>query len=218
MTYVIGFISQKGGVGKSTLARLIAREAVVGGLSVKIADLDAQQATCTHWATRRTENKIKPNVRVEAYTDLGTALKDSGQFDVFLVDGAPHSSRETMEIAKSADFLVIPTGQGVDDLHPSVLLAHELVKKGIDRGKITFALCKVSDSFKEVMEARRYLESAGYVVLTGEVPHRTGFSKALDRGKAITETPFKTLTKRAEKLAQSIIDGAVNSVEREEVA
>ncbi len=215
MTYVIGFVSQKGGVGKSTLARLIAREAAAGGLSVKIADLDAQQATCTHWATRRTDNNIKPSVRVEAYNDLTTALKDSSQFEVFLIDGAPHSSRETMEIAKASDFVVIPTGQGVDDLRPSVLLAHELVKKGIDRAKITFALSKVSDSFKEILEARRYLESADYRVLTGEVPHRTGFSKALDQGKAISETPFKTLTKRAEKMAQGIIDGVASSIERE---
>ncbi len=214
MTYVIGFISQKGGVGKSTLARLIAREAAAGGLSVKIADLDAQQATCTHWATRRTENNIKPSVRVEAYTDLATAMKDSKQFDVFLIDGAPHSSRETMNIAKASDFIVMPTGQGVDDLHPTILLAHELLKKGIERKKIAFALCKVSDSFREILEARSYIKVAGYSVLTGDVPHRTGFSKALDQGKAITETPFRTLTRRAETLAQSIIDGVVTSVER----
>jgi chromosome partitioning protein len=35
MTYVIGMISQKGGVGKSTLARMMAREFVAGGLAAK---------------------------------------------------------------------------------------------------------------------------------------------------------------------------------------
>jgi chromosome partitioning protein len=40
MSHIIGFISQKGGVGKSTLARLVAREYASGGWNVKIADLD----------------------------------------------------------------------------------------------------------------------------------------------------------------------------------
>lgn len=37
MTTIIAFVSQKGGVGKSTLSRGLAREAARNGLSVKIA-------------------------------------------------------------------------------------------------------------------------------------------------------------------------------------
>lgn len=214
MTTIIGFVSQKGGVGKSTLARLIAREAAAGGLSVKIADLDPQQATSTLWAARRAQNGVEPEIRVEAFQSLKTALEEASRFDVFLIDGAPHSSHETRQIARAADFIVIPTSQSLDDMHPSVLLAHDLVKDGVAREKIAFALCKVTDSATEAREARTYLEQAGYAVLTGEVPYRTGFSKALDQGKAITETPFRTLTARAEALAQSIIDAAVSAMER----
>ena len=45
MTYKIAMVAQKGGVGKSTLARIIAVEAARGGLQTKIADLDTQQTT-----------------------------------------------------------------------------------------------------------------------------------------------------------------------------
>lgn len=45
MTICISFISQKGGVGKSTLARALAREANEQKLTVKVADLDTQQGT-----------------------------------------------------------------------------------------------------------------------------------------------------------------------------
>jgi AAA domain len=38
MSTIIAFVSQKGGVGKSTLARALAREAAVAGLKTKIAD------------------------------------------------------------------------------------------------------------------------------------------------------------------------------------
>ncbi|HAK9808823.1 TPA: AAA family ATPase [Escherichia coli] len=40
MAAIVAFVSQKGGVGKSTLARALAREAAAGGLRVKVADLD----------------------------------------------------------------------------------------------------------------------------------------------------------------------------------
>ncbi len=53
MTMIIGVISQKGGVGKSTLSRALAREAAVGGLRVKLADLDTQQGTSSDWHRRR---------------------------------------------------------------------------------------------------------------------------------------------------------------------
>jgi cellulose biosynthesis protein BcsQ len=45
MATIIALVSQKGGVGKSTLARALAREAAVSGLKVKLADLDTQQGT-----------------------------------------------------------------------------------------------------------------------------------------------------------------------------
>ena len=46
---IISFISQKGGVGKSTLTRALAREAAAGEMSVKVADLDTDQATVVDW-------------------------------------------------------------------------------------------------------------------------------------------------------------------------
>jgi ABC-type transport system involved in cytochrome bd biosynthesis fused ATPase/permease subunit len=49
MALIIGVVSQKGGVGKSTIARLIARELAAQDWEVKIADLDISQATSYHW-------------------------------------------------------------------------------------------------------------------------------------------------------------------------
>src|SRR5215467_13387540 len=40
MAIIIGVVSQKGGVGKSTIARLVAREFAAQGWQVKIGDLD----------------------------------------------------------------------------------------------------------------------------------------------------------------------------------
>ena len=56
-------VSQKGGAGKSTLARLFARELAQDGFTVKIADLDTQQTTSTEWATDRAKAGIEPKIQ-----------------------------------------------------------------------------------------------------------------------------------------------------------
>lgn len=206
MTYIIGMVSQKGGVGKSTLARLMAREFVQGGMRTKIADLDTQQQTCTYWAGRRAENGVEPEIQVQSFGAVKTALDDAARFDVLIVDGKPNASDQTFEIAQAADLVVIPTGQTVDDLHPGVVLAHTLRKKGIPIERLAFAMFKTTGSDRENAAARQYLKQAGYTVLEGEVPVSTGYGSASDAGKSLTETSFRTLNERASRLAQSVID------------
>ena len=215
MTYIIGMVSQKGGVGKSTLARMMAREFVAGGLSTKIADLDTQQQTCTHWAGRRAENGVIPELQVQSFATVKTALNEVQRFDALILDGKPNASDQTGEIAQASDLVVIPTGQTVDDLHPGVVLAHALRKKGIPPERISFAMFKTTGSERENVAARQYLTEAGYLVLNGEVGVSTAYGSASDGGKAITETSFRTLNERASNLAQSVIDKMVELQERQ---
>jgi chromosome partitioning protein len=209
MTYIIGVVSQKGGVGKSTIARLLGREVAAGGLRVMIADLDTLQGTSEHWAKRRNEAGILPAIPVKTFPNVKSALAEAPNYDVFIIDGAPHASVETRTAARAADLVVIPTGQTVDDLYPSVMLAHDLVKEGISKNKIAMALCRLTDSSVEARAARIYLSvKAKYHVLKGGIAWRTAYAKASDEGKALSETAFPSLNKRAEELAQSIVDAA----------
>jgi chromosome partitioning protein len=123
-----------------------------------------------------------------------------------ILDGPPHSTAGTLRIAQVSNLCILPTGLSLDDLEPSVLLAHELVKKGIPTERVAFALCRVGDSETEIAEARSYIERAGYFVLKGELPERTAYRRAADVGRALTETPFDSLNTRADQLAQSIVD------------
>lgn len=206
MTHRLAIVAQKGGVGKSTLARIIAVEATKGGLDTKIGDLDTLQTTCVNWAARRAENKLEPEVRAEAFMSAKTAMKDAESFDFYIFDGAPHSSVETLRVCRSCDMVVIPTSESLDDLQPSVVLANNLLKEGVPAGRIAFALCITSDSQREVGGAREYLSKTPYTVLPGDIPFRSAFKTAMDKGKAITETSFPTLRKKADAMAQSIID------------
>jgi chromosome partitioning protein len=206
MALLVAMVSQKGGVGKSTLARLLAREFAAQHWRVKIADLDFSQATSFQWRARRLEAQLEPDVAVEQFGRLEQVLKVADSYDLVIFDGAPHSSQTTRALALASDLTVIPTGLAVDDLQPSVTLAHELVKAGVPRSYLVFALCRVGSSLSEIDDARDYLEQAGYPVLAGSLPEQVAYRRASDEGRALTETRFPTLNQRAEQLAQALVD------------
>jgi chromosome partitioning protein len=186
MAVVIGMVSQKGGVGKSTLSRLVAREYALAGWTVKIADLDVSQGTSFNWQSRR--------------------LQAGTHYDLLILDGPPHSTAGTLKIAAASLLTILPTGLSLDDLEPSVLLAHELRKREIEAEKIAFALSRVGDSESEIHEAREYIAEAGYRVLAGSLPEKTAYRRASDEGRSLTETRFASLNKRSDELAQGIVD------------
>jgi len=206
MALIISFVSQKGGVGKSTLSRLLAREFANLGWSVKIADLDISQGTSFQWRARRLEGNVEPDVPVEQFRGVDKALKLAGQYDMLICDGAPHSSGATKAIAQTSDLVVIPTGLAVDDLQPAVTLVHDLVKHDIPRSKIVFALCRVGNSQPEIDDGRAYLEKTGYEILPGALPEQVAYRRASDEGRALTETRYASLNQRAEQIAQGMVD------------
>ena len=217
MTVMIGMVSQKGGVGKSTISRLVAREYAAAGWAVKIADLDVSQGTSTDWKQRREQNGLGPEVAVEPFRTVAQAIKVAPLYDLLIFDGPPHSMAGTLDIARASTLVVLPTGLSLDDLKPTVLLAHELVEAGIGIARIGIGLCRVGDRENEIDEARSYLRKAGYGCLKGSLPEKTGYRRASDEGQAVSEVPFPTLKERAEELAQSIID-RIAELQRQEVA
>ena len=172
---IIGLISQKGGVAKSTLARAIAREAAAGGLRVKLADLDTQQGTSSNWHRRRLEAGIEPAFSVEAFKTAAQALRVAPDFDMLVLDGPARASVATLEIAHQATLVIQPTGASVDDLHPAVLTFHEMVRAGIPKARLVFAMCKIGTDAEEA-EARSYITQAGFRSLGWVRPRTAGIS------------------------------------------
>ncbi len=214
MSYIIGFVSQKGGVGKSTLARLVAREYAANGWNVKIADLDPGQGTSFKWHNRRLQSKIEPDIAVERFRSVERALPSSEHYDLFIFDGPAHSNSGTLAIAQVSNLVVLPTGLSVDDMEPAVLLAHELVGQGVSKDKIVFSFCRVGESEAELTESLSYVVLAGYSALEVPLPERTAYRRATDEGKALSECRFPTLKKKADDVAQCIMDRLSSTDER----
>jgi chromosome partitioning protein len=205
MTTIIAFVSQKGGVGKSTLSRALAREASQSGLTTKIADLDTQQGTSVDWGRIRLNEGLLPAVAVEAFSTAAQALRVANQYDLLIIDGPARASSGTLEIAKVANLVVQPSGPSNDDLRPAVREFHALVKAGIPAGRLVFALNRVGTESEEVA-ARAYIREAGYAVLKGSLLERPAYRQAQNMGHAVTETSYRNLNVRADALLQALIN------------
>ncbi len=203
MTQIIAFVGQKGGIGKSTLARLIAREAAVQNWSVKIADLDTQQNTSTNWAARRLQAGHKPTFEVSPAASAEQAIAWAAGIDLLVIDAPARASAGTLEIAKRANLVVQPTSPSVDDLHPGVLLFHELAQKGIPKDRFAFALLNCETEYEE-REARLYISRAGYLCFNGTIPNRPVFRIAQNEGKVLSEVGPVTLRKKVRELTDAI--------------
>jgi chromosome partitioning protein len=160
---------------------------------------------------------LHPTVAVERFGSVEAALRIAPNYDLLILDGPPHSTAGTLRIATASALAVLPTGLSVDDLEPSVLLAHELTKHGLDASRIVFALSRTGDSNAEINEARRYIQKAGYACLAAILPEKTAYRRASDEGCALTETRFVSLKRRADEVAQEIID-RVATLQAEEAA
>ncbi|WP_342234622.1 ParA family protein [Inquilinus sp. OTU3971] len=202
--HVIGVVSQKGGVGKSTITRMLAREFVVNDWTTLIGDTDNGQTTSTNWVATRNKHNVTPELIAQPVAKLSRVMLQN--FDLVIFDGKPHSSTETLEIAKLSQMLVIPTGVSMDDLRPAVILGHELKAKGIPRERMIFVLTRTGDSETEVSDARNYMALGGYDTAEADLPERTGYRMAQNIGRTVAETVFPSLNERADKLAQELMD------------
>jgi chromosome partitioning protein len=204
MTLIIGCVSQKGGVGRSTLSRLLAREYAANDWKVKIADMDTRQLTSTNWNARRDSNGITPSIEAQAHKNVAQALRTASNYECLIFDSKPFSSAETIDIAKISDIVLIPSGYSLDDLQPTIVLANDLVNAGIPRNRIAVVFSRVGDSEAEAAEAKQYISSANYYYVPYEIPERTGYRRASDLGKALTETSFPSLNDAADKVVTAI--------------
>lgn len=217
MVLKIGVVSQKGGVGKSTLCRMIACEYARSGWDVKIADMDTSQSTSYHWQQRRIQAGLEPQVAVEMFRRVADALKIASNYNLMIFDGAPHATQATLQIAQESDLLILPTGNALDDLEPTVRLAHELRQNGIPREKISIAFCRTGSSEAENREASDYVAQTGFYQLPGSIPEKTAYRRASDTGRAATETSHPSTNQRAADLMQAIVE-RINELTKQEAA
>lgn len=201
---IIAMMAQKGGVGKSSLARALAVAAARDELSVHIADLNERQQTCFEWAHRRRTLGVTPPIAVDVYGGAGEALAGAGAVDLLLIDAPGESNPGFLDIARVADGIIQPTGARLDDINPAIRLFHELTKAGIGREKLTLVFNRVVSAATE-RDMRAYVAEAGYGVLTSSIELMESYGRAMDAGKSLIETPLPHLNWAARRVCDEVL-------------
>ena len=203
---IISLISQKGGVGKSALSRLIAVEYAKAGWSVKIGDLDTGQGSTAKWKARRDQHGIEPEIPVEKYATVERAIKDAEHYDLMVLDGPAFAERRGLSMARVSELIIMPTGYSLDDMEPQIETAYGLEDSGINPAQIVFVFCRTEGSASEDAAARAYLKKARVNILDPVFPERPSIRQAHNMGKAASEVSFPSIKSKILPLAQAIAD------------
>jgi chromosome partitioning protein len=112
---VIAILAQKGGVGKSMLARSLAVQGLIDGRKTALIDADPQ-GTVTAWSKRRQlDAPAVVALGGNTIANILTTLQNKGA-DMVVIDTPPHAQPIINLAAASSDLALIVTGPYPEDL------------------------------------------------------------------------------------------------------
>ena len=183
----VAFVSQKGGSGKTTLSIHFAVAAAESGLKVAIVDTDPQ-ASSTAWGKAR--EKESPTVATCSASDIALVLDSArnDDYDLVVIDAAPHLDPGIARVASAADFIVIPVRPTPLDIQTAHRAAAVAKASGNAYG---FVLNGCPPKAAEIAEAFKILGDLGGSVCPMTVGERRSFARAIGNGQSVTEfDPF----------------------------
>lgn len=179
----LAVLSQKGGVGKTTLAIHLATEAQTQSKRVLVIDLEPQGSAML-WAKARGDRK--PDVSPVHEAALGQEVERARAdgYGLVVIDTAPHADPGALLAARAADLVLVPCRPAVFDLGTveATLDACKLAKR-----PAVVVLNAVPVRSKVVEEAGEAIRGAGATISPVIVRQRVAFQHCLNDGRTAGE-------------------------------
>lgn len=179
----LSIISQKGGVGKTTLATALAVEAGLSGKKTVVFDLDPQ-ASASFWKDTRQDDLVAMTAIPAAR--LGHVLKAAGDAgcDLAIIDTPPFSKDIAYEAAQHADFVLLPSRPAVLDVM-AMSKTVELVRHYDKPFAAILTFCPPQG--KEVEDTLEVIRQLGAEICPVRIGNRIAYSRAQQTGRAAQE-------------------------------
>lgn len=193
---VLAILSQKGGVGKTTLATCLAVAAETAGTKAAVFDLDPQ-ATASFWKDiRGGETPAVVSIQAVRLPSLLKAAEEAGT-ELVIIDGAAVARDVAFEAARAADYVLIPTKTAVFDTM-SMMHTIEIVRQ---QGKpFSIILTFVPPTGAEIKDAISAIKQLEAEICPIQIGNRKAFFRAQSEGKAVQE--FEPEGKAADEINQ----------------
>lgn len=197
---VLAIISQKGGVGKTTLATALAVAGEMGGKSIALFDLDPQASAC-FWSDRRkaTGKSETPTVRDVNHNRLPFVIEAMSQAgcDLVVLDCPPVHRDVAEQAIGAADMVLIPTRAEALDIR-AMTQTVRLVQQMGKQPHVVLTFCPPVGA--EVEQAKGIVGQIGANLVPVEIHQRKAFSRAQQEGLAAQE--YEPGGKAAEEIAR----------------
>jgi chromosome partitioning protein len=183
--HVIVIASQKGGVGKTTLAGHLAVQAERCGLRSALIDTDPQGGLASWWNVRASDTPPFFQIAGSLRPAL-QELRDSG-FDMVCIDTPPAITVSIRATVAEADLVIIPAKPSPHDLR-AVGATVDLVRDA--KRQMIFVLNQCVQRAKLTEDARAALAEHGPVAPV-LLYHRVGYVNAMIDGRTAFEVDPK---------------------------
>jgi len=199
------FTSQKGGVGKSTLARSSAVALTCTGRKVLLADFDVEQRTCLRWQVQRQARRLEPAIVVAKFSKGATLDRVSRDYDDVVMDTRGQNDVLSLELATASDVIFLPSSFSLDDIFPTLTVIEGLRKVGIPSSRIAVVFCRTGGSARQAQHARSILKMNDIASLDAVLPQRDGFASLSATGRTGRESPNAALQSIAIAVDQALL-------------
>ena len=206
MARQILFTSQKGGVGKSTLARSTAVALACAGRKVLLADFDVEQRTCLRWHAQRQARHLEPAIAVAKFSKESKLDRVSHDYDDVVIDTRGRHDDLALELAKTADVIFLPSSFSLDDISPTLTVVESLRNAGIPSSRMAVVFCRTGGSARQAQHARSILAMNNITAIDAVLPQRDGFVSLSATGRTGREAPSAALQAIARALDQALLD------------
>ncbi|KMO32912.1 ParA family partition ATPase [Methylobacterium aquaticum] len=179
----IAIISQKGGVGKTTIAVHLATAGALAGYRTALVDLDPQ-ASARKWGDKR--EAAEPEVigdHAERLPNLIEAAQANGA-DLLVIDTAPNADRASLAAARAADLILIPCRPAAFDLD-AIEATRDLATIAKKPAWVVLSSAPVRSAI--VDDARSGLEGQGAQVAPQVIYQRVAYTYSVIDGRTAGE-------------------------------